>query len=238
MVESEESEQEKSLVERAAELDETRGRDHALVAVIAGLNAVPVVGGVFATFISEYVPRRKAERVVEFAQDLSRALEAQGERLDGEFVRTAEFAGMVEEVLDRIEQVKNEAKLGYWATLLAGVATTDRPEARDRDRMIEALDAVRPPHLRLLYVISTTRTARPGLYMGGMMDTLRWKLPDVPEQEIRSDWGDLARLDLVQEFVGATMTAEGAGNLTVRLTDRGRRFVRILQLEGDFGAEG
>jgi hypothetical protein len=36
---------------------------------------------------------------------------------------------------------------------------------------------------------------------------------------------------LVQSFPSGMMTTEGAGNLTVRMTDYGRKFVRILSLE-------
>jgi hypothetical protein len=221
----------RSLSERADELDDTVGADHALVAGIAALNAVPVIGGVVATFISEYVPRRKQARLVGFVQDLGRQFDAEGERIDAEFVRSSEFDRMVEDVLDRVQQVKNEDKLGYWAALLAGVATRDRPAQKDRERMIETLDGVRPSNLRLLHVIATTRQGPPDLYMGGVSHTLKWKMPDVSEEDIRRDWNDLARFDLVQNYPSGMMTAEGAGNLTVRMTDYGRRFVRLLSLE-------
>ena len=130
--------------QRASELDETLARDHALVAGMAALQLVPVVGGVVATFISEYVPRKKQERLVEFVQDLSREFTAEQERIDREYVKTKDFDRMVEDVLDRVQTVRNEDKLGYWAALLAGVATADRPTPTDRDRMIQTLDDFRP----------------------------------------------------------------------------------------------
>ena len=54
--------------QRASELDETPARDHALIVGMAALQAVPIIGGVVATFISEYVPRKKQERLVEFVK--------------------------------------------------------------------------------------------------------------------------------------------------------------------------
>jgi len=48
--------------------------------------------------------------------------------------------------------------------------------------------------------------------------------------EVRRDWDDLARHDLVQAWTGGMMTAAGAGDLTVRLTDHGRAFVALLTL--------
>jgi hypothetical protein len=226
-----------SLSERADHLDETGPVDHALVVGIAALNAVPVIGGVVATFISEYVPRRKQARLVGFVQDLGRQFEAERERIDDEFVRSTEFDRMVEDVLDRVQQVKNEEKLGYWAALLAGVATTDRPSPSDRERMIETLDGLRASNLRLLHVIATTRQGAPDLYMGGVSHTLKWRMPDVSEDDVRRDWADLARFDLVQSYPTGMMTAEGAGNLSVRQTNYGREFVRLLGLEAGYDAD-
>ena len=225
------------LTERADHLDDITAVDHALVVGIAALNAIPYIGGVVATFISEYVPRRKQARLVGFVQDLGRQFEAERERIDDEFVKSSEFDRMAEDVLERVQQVKNEKKLGYWAALLAGVATKDRPSPTDRERMIETLDGLRPWNLRLLHVIATTRHGAPDLHMGGVMDTLTWKLPDVSEDDIRRDWADLARFDLVQSYPSGTMTAEGAGNLTVRQTNYGHEFVRLLRLEASYADE-
>lgn len=220
--------------QRAQELDETPARDHALAIGMAALQAVPVIGGVVATFISEYVPRKKQERLVDFVQGLSREFVAEQERLDREFVKTKDFARMVEDVLDRVQTVRNEDKLDYWAALVAGVAATDRPAASDRDRMIETLDGLRPEHLRLLHVIATTNEAPPGLAVGGVSATLDWKMPNVPTDEARRLWGELARFDLVGSYPSGMMTASGAGNLVGRLTPYGQEFVRLLRLEAGY----
>jgi hypothetical protein len=219
---------------RAEELGDTPVGDHALVAGIAALQLVPIVGGVVATYISEYVPRKKQERLVGFVQDLSREFEAERERIDNEFVRTKDFDRMVEDILDRVQTVRNEDKLGYWAALLAGISTTARPGPTDRERMIETLDRLRPDHLRLLHIIATTTEGPPNMYMGGIGTTLDWKMPDVPNDEARRLWAELARFDVVQGYPSGIMTAQGAGNLTVRLTPYGREFVRLLRLESGY----
>ena len=219
---------------RTDDLDVTPAADRALTVGLAGLQLIPFVGGVVATFISEYVPRRKQARLVGFVQDLGREFEAERERIDAEFVRTKDFHRMVEDVLDRIQTVRNEEKLGYWAALLAGVATTNRPIPSDRERMVEALDGLRPEHLRLLHVIATTNEPPPNLYAGGVGATLDWKMPDVPNEEARRLWNELARFDIVQAYPSGMMTASGAGNLAGRLTPYGREFARLLRLEAGY----
>ena len=133
---------------------------------------------------------------------------------------------MVEDVLDRVQTVRNEDKLAYWAALLAGSATTDRPKPSDRERMIDTLDGLRPEHLRLLHVIATTTEGPPNVYMGGVSSTLDWKMPDVSNEEVRRLWAELERFDVVRHYPSGMMTAEGAGNLTVRLTPYDHEFDR------------
>lgn len=220
--------------QRAERLDETPASDHALVVSMAALQAIPVIGGVVATFISEYVPRKKQQRLVGFVQDLGREFEAERERIDTEFVKTKDFDRLVEDVLDRVQTVRNEDKLGYWASLLAGMSATSRPMPTDRERMIQTLDELRPEHMRLLHVVATTTEPRPGLYMGGVSDTLSWKMPDVPEDEARRLWTEIARTGVLPDYPSGTMTAQGAGNLAGRLTPYGREFVRLLKLEAGY----
>jgi hypothetical protein len=219
------------LEQRAGELDDTPARDHALVAGMAALQAVPVIGGVVATFISEYVPRRKQERLIGFVRDLSKEFESERERIDREFVHTKDFDRMVEDVLDRVQTVRNEGKLSYWAALLAGFATIGRPNQSDRERMIETLDNLRPEHLRVLHVISTTNEPPPGLYAGGVSATLKWKMPDMSDDEARRLWTELSRVDLVGGYPSGTMTAQGAGNLMGHMKPYGRQFVALLRRE-------
>ncbi|MBA2717850.1 MAG: hypothetical protein H0U52_01215 [Chloroflexi bacterium] len=187
--------------------------------------------------ISELVPRRKQERLVNFVKALYEDLEADRARLDEEFVRTADFDRMVEDVIDRVQTVRNEDKLGYWAALLAGLSGSGRPGPSDRDRMINTLDRLSKPHLRLLHVIATTNEPPPGLFAGGVSATLSWKMPDIAEDEARQLWSELTIEGVVDGYPAGTMTAQGAGNLVGRLTDRGREFVRMLRLEAGWTDE-
>lgn len=72
--------------------------------------------------------------------------------------------------------------------------------------------------------------------MGGVDSTLTWKMPDVPADETRKQWNDLSRFDIVGSFRSGTMTAQGAGNLSGRLTPYGQQFVHLLRLEAGYAA--
>lgn len=217
------------LTERADALDDTPAADHALAVGLAGLNAIPVLGGVIGTFISEYVPRQKQRRLVSFVQDLAAAFEAEQERIDEQFVRSEEFAGLVEDVIDSAQQRRNEEKHRYYAALVAGSATSARPAEEERDRLLAALDGLRLPPLRLLQVIATTTEPPEGMWAGGVSHVVQGKM-SISDEDLREQWGELAAANIVGAYPSGTMTAQGAGNLAARLTPFGRRFVDFLDV--------
>lgn len=214
---------------RVEALDETPAADHALAVGLAGLNAIPVLGGVIATFVSEYVPRQKQRRLVSFVQDLAEKLEEERDRIDGEFVKSDEFAGLVEDVIDSAQQRRNVEKHRYYAALVAGSATHARPDEEERDRLLDALNRLRLPHLRLLHVIATTTEPPPGMWAGGVSHVVQSKM-SVSDEDLRERWGELAAANIVGGYPSGTMTAAGAGDLAGRLTPFGRRFVEFLRV--------
>lgn len=220
------------LTERAEALDDTPAADHALALGLAGLNAIPVLGGVIATFVSEYVPRQKQRRLVSFVQDLASKLEEERDRFDQEFVKSEEFAGLVEDVLDSAQQRRNVEKHRYYAALVAGSAMHGRPDEEERDRILSALDGLRLPHLRLLHVIATTSEPPPGMWAGGVSHVVQGKM-SISDEDLREQWGELAAANIVGSYPSGTMTAAGAGDLAGRLTPFGRRFVEFLRVGAD-----
>ena len=59
-------------------------------------------------------------------------------------------------------------------------------------------------------------------------------MPDVPTDEARRLWTEMARTGVVGGYPSGIMTSEGAGNLSVRLTPYGRDFVKLLRLEAGY----
>ena len=213
--------------ERSQELDEASPDDTAFSIGLAAMQALPL-GGVIAQILSDAVPRRREQRLVAFVQDLAREWQAKRDQIDDEFVRSEEFDRLAEDVIERVQSVRQEQKHREFAAILTGFATAARPDDRMRGRLLEALEATTPRQMELLRVIATTNEPPPDLYMGSGMATLKWKLPDWPEDEIRDEWSELQRHGLTSGFPGAIMTASGAGNLQAHLTPLGRQFVVLI----------
>ena len=98
------------------DLESTPASDHAITIALAALQAIPGAGPL-AALLEEYIPRKKQLRLVQFVQELGDRFTAEQERIDREFVRTEEFEGMAEQVMDRVQDRKNQEKLRYWAAL-------------------------------------------------------------------------------------------------------------------------
>lgn len=203
---------------------------------------VPVVGPLLAPVVAHvakgYFGKKKDERLVAAIQEIGVSINGIEGRLDREFIKTEEFEALVEQVLDDASEAKAREKRRFYAAVVANSAVPERPDEDERTRMLRVLETLTMSQLRLLAVIDNTTKPRPDLYMGGVMDTLSYRMPGLNQERAIQDWADLARLDVVSEYPAAMMTAEGAGNLKVRIRPFGRRFIEFINLtEGDARTE-
>jgi len=222
------------MTHRDEAIDEIRSRsvrDVAKMTVVNLAQSIPVFGAFAAAVLEEYVASQQADRVAAFLEVLSTDLHQLGDRMDREFVRTDEFEGLFEDVVERVRSRRSEGKRREYAAAIANATTTARPTEDERFRMIDTLDALRTSHLRLLAVIASTTSVPPQLHgtmAGGINLVLNLVLPGVPEEAYRRDWADLTQHGLAQSYPSGTMTIQGLGNLSARLTPLGQRFVAFL----------
>jgi hypothetical protein len=218
----------------ADELDDASARDHVLALSEAAVSLVPGAGPLIGYVISEHIPRRRRERVVEFVRKVNDAVGRIEGRLDEDFVRTDEFADLTEDVLESVARRAADGKRGFYAAALTNSAAPSRPGEVERERMLDALGRVRLSHLSLLAIVATTRSLPEGsnLAAGGIEHNIMPRLPGVMQEQMRADWADMARLGILGDYPSGTMTRQGIENLTVRLTDFGRTFVAWISLTG------
>jgi hypothetical protein len=214
----------------AGELDAPSVRDTTLAVGTAAVSLVPGLGSAIGTLISEFIPRRRQERMLEFVRELDKALGAVEQRVENA-VLTDNVADLVEEVLERVVRASADGKRAYYAAAVANTLTAPDLDADLRERMMDALDAVRPSNLRLLAVIAENPPPPPGfnVIMGGIYTYLQTVMPGIPEDQVRVDWGDLANLNITQGYPSGTMTQQGLTATRGRLTDFGRRFVAWIE---------
>lgn len=220
----------------AGELDDSDARDHVLALGEAAIDLVPGAGKLIGYVIREHIPRRRRQRVVEFVRQLNDAVAKMEGRLDRDFVRSDEFADLTEDVLESVSRRAADGKRGFYAASLANTAAPSPPGEDERERMLDALEEVRLSHLRLLAIVATTRSLPEGsnLYAGGIEHNIMPRLEGgVSQEQMRADWADLARLGILDSYPSGTMSRQGIEDLTVRMTDFGRRFVNWISLTSE-----
>lgn len=217
------------------ELDDSDARDHVLALGEAAVDLVPGAGKLIGYVIREHIPRRRRQRVVEFVRKLNDAVAHMEDRLDRDFVRSDEFADLTEDVLESVSRRAADGKRGFYAAALANTAAPSPPGEDERERMLDVLKEVRLSHLRLLAIVATTRSLPEGsnLYAGGIEHNIMPRLEGVSQEQMRSDWADLARLGILDSYPSGTMSRQGIEDLTVRMTDFGRRFVNWISLRSE-----
>jgi hypothetical protein len=219
----------------AGELDDSDARDHVLALGEAAVDLVPGAGKLIGYVIREHIPRRRRQRVVEFVTKLNNAVAKMEDRLDRDFVQSDEFADLTEDVLESVARRAADGKRGFYAAALANTAAPSPPGEDERERMLDALKELRLSHLRLLAIVATTRSLPEGsnLSAGGIEHNIMPRLEGVSQEQMRADWADLARLGILDSYPSGTMSRQGIEDLTVRITDLGRRFVDWISLTGE-----
>ena len=212
------------LARRESERDETPAIDHALTVALAGLQALPLIGGVIATFIDEYVPRQKRRRLVSFVQDLSARLRVEADRVDHEFVRTEDFSDLLEDVLDAAQQRRNEEKHRYYASAVANSSTPERPDEVDQEKMLEVLNDLRASHLRVIALYMTIEIPDSMLPLQGDMEhrIVHGSLPELTHEQLDSLILDLQTRGVLP-LLAQSGTAGDPHELATQMTPFGRR---------------
>lgn len=215
------------------ELDAANGWEHALRAYeIASPIMSPVVG-VMAEVFKTVVPRRKEQRRIDFLRQLDRAVSRLEKRLDVALGGREGFADLVEAVAERVDRRETEGKAQYYAAAVANALTPQAPSEVDQAAMIATLDALRPPHLRMLAVLRHGRInseERPDL--NALTPVLARRLPGMSTDQLEAHYADLQRHNLapwLAQPAGAHAPSDPLA-LASQLTPFGRRFADWITL--------
>lgn len=209
------------------EFDRTEGVEYLRTGALAVLQAIPF-GGSFAQLLGDTIPSRRQRRYEEFVKAIAHAVEMLEDRIDESRITSDEFADLVEDVEERLQTRRAGELRDFYAAAVANALTPQRPDAAEQERMLATLGTLRPAHMWLLGLIESTTEGPPGHSISGIDQVIEWKAPGVNIDAVKRDWADLARENLVGSYPGGMMTAAGAGNLRVRITPFGLRFLAFV----------
>jgi hypothetical protein len=198
---------------------------------IGALGSVPLIGPILSELVGTAWGSNRVDRMVRFAEELGRNVEQIQDRVDREFVKHREFEELAEDVLDRVVQRRNDRKGERFAAVVANSATFDRPDQRERDHFIDALDQLRPHQIELLRRLAApdeTWNRDPSLVTVGQVaqDRLAHALRGLDYKEY--DWGELQRRGFVQPLSDNVILLKTAADHRSVVTELGSRFLGFV----------
>lgn len=214
------------LVSQASALADETTTDRIVKALAKGANLLSGPPG-WVAMVQRRIDEATNREALEYLHALGRRLQEVEDRLglDDDDTATA-----VLEIIEKASSAKQREKTEYWAALCARIATHEGAGTIERQRLIDALESVRPVHLRLLYVLSQSENP-PGFGGGNVPAYLAFMLPGIPEDLIRLAWGDLIALSIVGPFPTGTAVTPPWQLANQAVSPWGRRFIAFVEAD-------
>lgn len=203
----------------------------ALEAVSVLSAAIPVLGGPISAVVSGQTSRRKMRRIARVLDRMREQLEGQQGSINDAYVKTEEFEELLEETLLRARNERAETKRVMYAEFLADAAFGTGATYDEQLHFIKTMESLQEAHIEVLKAfMAEPDEDRLDYPVGSAMQTLRRRLPGMPEGRIEDLVRQLNALHLTQTVpLQGMMSGRGAENLSSSITPFGMRFVRFLR---------
>jgi hypothetical protein len=205
----------------------------------AALSAVPTVGGVFSSLMTDYIPNRRATRIIEFAEAVASDIVKISDRLNADYVKTDEFAYLFEQCFKGVSEDYQQEKIdAYRAILLNSMLHPEMPQERNQ-LYLKIVNDLLPIHIHLLrafydpngYARAVGIQTQSYSMTTSLSQLLRDLFPGLTADEIRSAVHDLDTLGLtnnISNSLTTMMSGGGIEKLAGRMTSYGRAFMCFI----------
>lgn len=208
---------------------------HAIALSKAALNLVPIVGGVIASLIDDYVPKSKERAQDQFNEYLSTKLSELDGRLNSDVVDKKNFAELFAKIQEVTSRTNRDLKLRTAANLLANFLLKPDDPAKvsfdELDHLTHCLDGLSSAAIT---VLGAARKLTKFDSAGGGSTFPFSELPRMLEQDpdlVRSLVAELDTMNLLHTTEGQIQTQDRS-HVSVRITHMGARFAERF-IEGN-----
>ena len=208
--------------------------DHALAIVKAGVAGVPIVGGILASLIGDYIPtstkRCSQEAVNMFVEEVARL----GNRIDAECGNKEEFAELFKSCSLVIVRSHQKEKLRGAAKLLANIFLKDGDSGKlsftELDHFVRCLDSLSIGAIGVLGCAIAISRQRSPKHVGVKnvrfnFEELTRQIPDMDVSLLMGLAAELHSMNLLHLPGGSIVLTPNYGNYPVELTSLGKKFV-------------
>jgi hypothetical protein len=207
--------------------------------IATALNTVPIVGGVLSDIANEIIAKRQNKRLNDFLISLSEKLHNVTEKINKEFIRTAKFEDLAEDIFSKAAETRQQEKLDALRSIFLNTLLSDRPDYDEAMEIAALIYQWQPRHIILLKILSDPKKADEEMgnvvgYGGGIATSinqiLKKLLPEWNEDQIERTWQDLYDAKVHRTpGIKTMMTDLGIRQLENRLSDYGFRVASYIK---------
>lgn len=196
-------------------------------AVAAGFT--PIVGGAISSVLSGMSQTRKLNRVAGMLNELAGDLEEFRSEVSDEYVKTEDFEELLEQILRRAAEERNEEVRALYRKFLFRAITAPGDDYDDQLDVLRALEGIRAPHLAVLRALAETPSPEGHRkLMGSPMQTLRGRT-GLSDGEITDAVATLNSIRATKlSNLSMMMTGQGSEALQSSLTAFGRKMLEYI----------
>ena len=215
--------------------------DHIINGIKALISAYPFGGGIIASLISDYIPKSRERRTLEFLQQVAQDIENAKERINNDYIRSEEFEYLFQKAWRvAIENYQKEKIEGFRAILInSALGKEASPE--DKDLFINILNDLTGYHFQMLKVFQNPidwntkngNMVQGASYMTSLNQIFNQCFPGWGDDRLVFILDDLFNKKLCtisSDRLKTMTTGGGIEKLNHALTSFGRRFIDYVTL--------
>lgn len=138
--------------------------DNVVNVIEAALTGLPIPGaGAFASLMKDYLPNRRAQRVIAFAEVVADDLRAIAARIDACYVKSDEFAYLFERCFKGVIENYQEEKLAAFRAIITNALLQEETPAERKELYLQLAGELAASHIRVLQMMYQRKKASRGL---------------------------------------------------------------------------
>jgi hypothetical protein len=190
---------------------------------------VPWIGGPISSVLAGVATSLRMDRVREVLIDLGERISDLDSEISREYVKTDEFAELLDRTLRQAANERSEEKRKAYAAFLEGDIASPGNPYDEKIRVLRTLEEMQPDHLRVLAALDAAPDPNYGM-MGSVGQTLRKRLPGINPDRIADLAQQLTDMRLATlQNLNTMMTGRGSEELQALITPYGRRFLTYIK---------
>lgn len=214
--------QEINKVSQQINLHKTAALDHVRNLLVAGLNAIPCVGGTLASLFDSYIPKQKEKRLVSFVEELSVEIDKVKDQIKENVIHTDNFAFIFERTFRGAIENYQKEKIDLYKAIFIN-SLTDKLNLNDEEKEIflNLANDLTVRHIKIMAILRNNNS-------GGLTQVVKTSFPDYNQESIFYIMDDLRNKGLVHQK-GALYDDSLFNNFN-QLSEMGKRFVEFITL--------